>query len=215
MKVFFFNPNSDEKMAAAIQATAELYNPGALEIECRATPGAPEFIETYEDIAAAGPAMLRLFKEHEESSDAFVIACHYDPNLDALKKITCKPVVGIGEASIKTASMLGNKFSIITTESHSIPIHAELVRKYGLQNSLASVRAPKNDGESDLLSAAVEAVNQDKAEVIVLGCAGMTGLDKKLQAELGIPVLDGVVCAMFITAGLARYGIHNTVTDYI
>jgi len=205
MKVFFINPNSDEKMTAAIQTTAEMYNPGSWDIECRATPGAPEFIETYEDMAAAGPAMLNLLKEHDAASDAFVIACHYDPNLDALKKLATKPVVGIGEASIKTASMLGHKFSILTTDYHSIPIHAELVRKYGMYDSLASIRAPEIGSNGDLLAASAAAVNQDKAEVIVLGCAGMTGLDKKLQAELGVPVLDGVVCALFIAVGLARY----------
>jgi len=154
MKVFFINPNSDEKMTAAIQTTAEMYNPGSWDIECRATPGAPEFIETYEDMAAAGP---------------------------------------------------GHKFSILTTDYHSIPIHAELVRKYGMYDSLASIRAPEIGSNGDLLAASAAAVNQDKAEVIVLGCAGMTGLDKKLQAELGVPVLDGVVCALFIAVGLARY----------
>jgi allantoin racemase len=40
-----------------------------------------------------------LLRENEDDFDAFVIACHDDPNLDAMKEITAKPVVGIGEAS--------------------------------------------------------------------------------------------------------------------
>ena len=52
---------------------------------------------------------------------------------------------------------------------------------------------------------AAPAVDEDMAEVIVLGCAGMTGLDKRLESELGVPVLDGVVCALIIASGLVKY----------
>jgi len=44
------------------------------------------------------------------------------------------------------------------------------------------------------------------AEVIVLGCAGMAGLDKRMEEKLGVPVLDGVVCALIIASGLVKYG---------
>lgn len=48
------------------------------------------------------------------------------------------------------------------------------------------------------------------AEVIVLGCAGMAGLDKRLQERLGAPVLDGVICALIIATGLAKYGVGTS-----
>ncbi len=38
----------------------------------------------------------------------------------------------------------------------------------------------------------------------------MTGLDKRLQEELGVPVLDGVICALIIAAGLVKYGISTS-----
>lgn len=41
-------------------------------------------------------------------------------------------------------------------------------------------------------------------EVICLGCAGMAGLDKRLEAELGVPVLDGVVSALKLMQALLR-----------
>lgn len=37
---------------------------------------------------------------------------------------------------------------------------------------------------------------EDRAEAIVLGCAGMTDLTEFLSARHGLPVLDGVVCAL-------------------
>jgi allantoin racemase len=215
MKILIINPNSDLEMTAAIERSAERYAAGEFEVVCKPTPGAPEFIETYEDQLKAAPGMLQLVRENEDAFDAFVVACHCDPNLDALKEISWKPVVGIGEASIKIASMLGHRFSVISTDSHSIPSKEALVRKYHLQDLLASVRAPGDEmmsysDEEQYLQIAKSALEEDRAEVIVLGCAGMAGLDKRLQEELGAPVLDGVVCALIMAVGLAKYGVSTS-----
>jgi allantoin racemase len=181
---------------------------------CKSTPGAPTFIETYQDQLQAAPGMIRLIEENEAHFDAFIIACHCDPNLDAMKEATRKPVVGIGEASMKIATMLGHRFSVLSATSHSIPGKEDLINKYHIQESLASVRTPlyrRGIGrEQAHLEAGRSCVEEDMAEVIVLGCADMTGLDKFLQAELGVPVLDGVVCALIIASGLARYKVSTS-----
>jgi len=135
--------------------------------------------------------------------------------LDVVKEITKKPVVGIGEASMKLASMLGHRFSVVSTARHSIPNKEALVRKYHLQDMLASVKAPADDmvgcgDEEKTMQAARAAVEEDMAEVIVLGCAGMAGLDKRIQEALGVPVLDGVICALIIAEGLVRYGVSTS-----
>ncbi|MFX1507741.1 MAG: aspartate/glutamate racemase family protein [Promethearchaeota archaeon] len=211
MRILIINPNSDPAMTEAIQKTANSFISENYEVKCKLTPGAPKFIETYEDELQAAPGMIQLIREGEDF-DAFIVACHDDPNLDAIKEITTKPVIGIGEASMKMASMLGHRFSVVSTSKHSIPIKEELVRKYHLQNVLASVKAPDEDmkkynEERMYLEVAKLAVEKDMAEVIVLGCAGMTGLDKYLQKALNVPVLDGVVCALIITMGLLKYGV--------
>jgi allantoin racemase len=215
MRIFIINPNSDPRMTALIQQSAEDYASDRFEVVCRPTPGAPLFIETYEDMLQAAPGMIQLLRENEEEFDAFVIACHSDPNLDAMKEITTKPVVGIGEASMKLASMLGHSFSVVTTMSHSIPNKEAQVKKLFLQDVLASVRAAPEGmaGASDeekYLCAAQMALEEDMAEVIVLGCAGMAGLDRRLTEKLGAPVLDGVVCALIIATGLAQRGISTS-----
>ncbi len=61
--------------------------------------------------------------------------------------------------------------------------------------------------EEKYLQTARLAIEEDRAEVIVLGCAAMTGLDKPLQKKLGVPVLDGIVCALIIASGLVQYGV--------
>jgi allantoin racemase len=215
MKILIINPNSDPEMTSVIQRSAQEYASAEFEVVCKSTPGAPFFIETYEDVLQAAPGMIRLLREDEDQFDAFVIACHNDPNLDAMKEMTTKPVVGIGEASMKIASMLGHRFSVVSTMKHSIPNKETQVSKLHLEGVLASVKAPPEEmaGASDeekYLRAAQLALEEDMAEVIVLGCAGMSGLDKRLSAKLGAPVLDGVVCALILAAGLVRYGVSTS-----
>lgn len=215
MRILIINPNSDLEMTAAINRTARDYAAGDFEVDCLPTPGAPRFIETYEDELIAAPGMIRLLRDHHDHADAFIIACHCDPNLDALKEIGRKPVVGIGETSMKIASMLGHRFSVLSATLHSIPHKDDLVRKYHLEGILASVRAAGEGagmpvGRDGYIQAARRAVDEDGAEVIVLGCAGMTGLDRVIQERLGVPVLDGVVCGLIVASGLAKYGVSTS-----
>ena len=215
MKILLINPNSDLDMTATIQSAAENFAAGEFEVVTELTPGAPKFIETYEDQVKAAAGMIKLVRENESTFDAFIIACHCDPNLDTIKEITKKPVVGIGEASMKLATMLGHRFSVVSATSHSTPNKEALIRKYHLQGQLASVRSPVDENlasslEEKFLEASRWAINEDKAEVIVLGCACLTGLDKKLQEKLGVPVLDGVICALIIAVGLVKYGVSTS-----
>ncbi len=215
MKILIINPNSDPEMTKAIQTSAEDFAGGNYDVKTLLTPGAPRFIETYEDKIKAAPGMIRLIRDNEEKYDAFINACHCDPNHDAMKEVTGKPVVGIGEASMKIATMLGHSFSVVSTAKHSIPNKETLIKQYGLQNSLASVRAPEEEDtsrklEDIFMETSRAAVEEDMAEVIVLGCAGLTGLDKSIQKKLGIPVLDGVICALIIAEGLVRYRVSTS-----
>lgn len=215
MKIMIINPNNDLEMTKAIQRSADNYAKGDFKVVCKPTPGAPKFIETYEDKAKAAPGMIELVRNNEDEFDAFIIACHCDPNIDLMKEITKKPVVGIGEASMKMASMLGHSFSVVSTDKHSIPNKEAVIRKYHLENVMASVRAPENEmcncsEEDKFLEAAKLAIEEDMAEVIVLGCAGMAGLDRSMEEKLGVPVLDGVVCSLIIVSGLVKYGVSTS-----
>ena len=211
MKILIINPNSSVEMSAAIQNVAEIYANGDFEVKTVPTPNASEYIDYYIDQAIAAPGMMQIVKENEAEYDAFIVACHCDPNLDLLKQITDKPVVGIGEASMKLATMLGHSFSVVSAGKHSIPNKRALIHKYGLDNDCASVRGPKDDFddptvEGPYMNAAQIAMEEDLAEVIVLGCAGFAGMSEKMSAELGVPVLDGVVSALIIATGLVKAG---------
>lgn len=215
MKIFIINPNSDARMTDAILAAAAEYAWDDFEVVCESAPGAPGFIETYEDAAAAAPGMIELVKANRQTCDGFIVACHSDPNLDVIKEISSKPAVGIGEASMKLASMLGHRFSVLSDNQHSIPNKEALARRYHLEGMLASVRAPEKgmdnlEEEEKYYRTARIALEKDGAEVIVLGCAAMTGMDRSLRKRLKVPVLDGVVCALIIVSGFIKCGLSTS-----
>ena len=107
-----------------------------------ATPGAPQYIDTCMDAAKALSGMLTLVEQWEEKADAFIIACHCDPNLTVLREVSAHPVLGIGESSMKMATMLGHKFSVVSTGERGIPNKEANIRAYGLEPFTASLRAP-------------------------------------------------------------------------
>ncbi|MFC1661326.1 aspartate/glutamate racemase family protein, partial [Gemmatimonadota bacterium] len=215
MRVLIINPNSDPEMTAAIQESARAFSAGRFEVDTLPTPGAPRFLETYADKVQSGPGMMEVLRANRADYHAFVVACHSDPNLDAAKEATRKPVIGIGEASMKLASFLGHSFSVVTTHQHSVPGKLNQARRYHLQDQIVSVRAPdvgeENLDDLDLfLELSRRAVKEDGAEVIVLGCAGLSGMDRKIQEALDVPVLDGVVCALILAAGFTEYGVGTS-----
>jgi len=210
-RILVINPNSSLEMTEAIHRNACAFAGNDMDIVTVPTPGTSPFIATYEDHALAAPGMITLLRENQDAFDAFVIACHGDPNIDLMKEITTKPVVGIAEASMKMATMLGHSFSVIAPVERTVPNKKALIDKYGLARDMASVRPASIEKEPDeagrLIAAGRRAVEDDMAEVLVLGCAGFAGLDKRMERELGVPVLDGVICALIIASGLVKYGV--------
>jgi allantoin racemase len=212
MRILVINPNSDPTMTRTIERAAKSYARDRFQVLCLPTHGAPHFIDSYLDELQTAPGMLELLRQHEELVDAIVVACMDDPNLDALKEASRKPVVGIAEAAMKIASMIGHRFSILSTSKASVANHQVLARKYLLQDALASVRYPgadelELDPEEQYLRTGRAALEQDMAEVLVLGCAGLADLAGRLEQELGVPVLDGVICGLILAEGMARAGV--------
>jgi allantoin racemase len=222
MRILLVNPNTSEEFTHRIQAIAEKYAlPTTLAVAKNPTSGPRSIESIYDEILSAAPT-LQLVIDEPDPVDAVVIACYSDhPTIYALREILDVPVLGIAEASMYMACMLGNRFSVVTTNREWEPLLWDAVRHYGLAERCASVRTtgmPVLALESSspeetyrmILSAARQARDVDGAEVICLGCAGMTGLDKRLEADLDLPVVDGVVSALKLLEGMLAYGVRTS-----
>ncbi len=204
-RILAINPNSDLETCRSLEATIARFGGKDFTVDVRRLETAPLFIATYEDRVAAVDELCRLLRDCGGNYDAFIIACHADPNLELVREITGKPVVGIGEASMKIAASLGNGFAIISPSSKTKSRKYALAHKYHLGDFLKTVVVSNGDSGEDLLAAAQEALIVPGVDAIVLGCANYTGADGFIEDQLKIPVIDGFACALFMAAGLARY----------
>lgn len=221
MRILVINPNTTVAMTEKIGAAARRVAAAGTEIVAVNPASGPVSIEGYYDEAISVPGLLEVIGQRRDF-DAVIIACFDDTGLDAARCVTDRPVVGIGEAAYHMASMLSNKFSVVTTLARSVPALEHNLQKYGLAARCARVRSsevPVLDLEKpgseacDRISAEIgRAINEDRAEAIVLGCAGMTDLADQLARQHGVPVLDGVVCAVGLCEAMARLGLRTTRT---
>jgi len=219
MRILVINPNTTPSMTAKIGAAARSAAASGTEITAVNPADGPPSIEGYFDEVFAIPGLIGEMQKAPDM-DAYVIACFDDTGLDAARCLTPAPVIGIGEAAFHVASLVAGKFSVITTLARSIPAIEHNLVRYGLASRCARVRAADvpvldlevagSDAQSKISTEIGRAVAEDRAEAIVLGCAGMTDLAERLSADHGLPVIDGVACAVKLAENLVDLGLRTS-----
>ena len=175
-------------------------------------------IESAYDEAMCLSGLLPLVKKAEtEGYDAVILACFSDPGLEQAREIVNILVCGIQEIAVHVAAMMGAKFSILTLNAERVPSKQKDIYRYKLERGLASVRpiglsVAQSDEDPDLARARIKAVaktcaEEDGAEVVVLGCAGMAGYAEEVTRELGLVVIDPSSVALKVTEALVKTGI--------
>ncbi|WP_181708538.1 aspartate/glutamate racemase family protein [Chthonobacter rhizosphaerae] len=206
MKILVVNPNTTATMTeTAAHAARSVAAPGTEIVAVTAADG-PASIEGYYDEAFAVPGLIRAIREGAaDGADAAIVACFDDTGLDAARAFAAIPVVGLCEAALVTAGQIAKRISIVTTLSRSIVPIEDLVRRYGYAERVR-VRAsdvpvlaledPASGARAKLTAEIERALVEDRAEAIVLGCAGMADLARALSLQYGLPVVDGVAAAV-------------------
>jgi len=177
----------------------------------------PESLESFYDYQLAAFGVLRYMQRTKPEWDGILLACFGDPGLYALKEISSVPVIGIAEASLSMSLLMGQKFSLLVASEKAVPMMKDMVNQYGLTSRLASVvpigmsvldvEHDKDESLRRLLATGRRALEQG-AEVLILGCAGMTGLKSRMEEELGVPVIDPVECGYQVLEMMARQRIR-------
>lgn len=219
MRLLVINPNTTESMTDKIRTAASSAAAPGTEIIAVNPMSGPPSIEGHFDAAFAVPGVIDEIRK-AGPVDATVIACFDDTGLDAARCIGEAPVIGIGEAAYHMASLVAQRFSVITTLSRSVPIIEHNLDRYGLARRCSRVRAtdvavlelesPDSPARERISLEIARAIEEDAAEAIVLGCAGMADLAAMLAARHDLPVIDGVVAAVKMAEGLAGLGLRTS-----
>lgn len=219
MRLLVVNPNTSAEITEAIASAARRAAAPGTELVVVSAPFGPRYIATRGEHLIAAYATLTALAGHVAGCDGAVVAAFTDPGLWAAREALAVPVVGIAEAGMLTACLLGARFSILTTAGRLVPVFRELAETYGLASRLASVRALERspldvardprviaDGLAALGRAAVE---EDGADVLVLGGAPLGGMAAALSDRVGVPALDGVGCAVRHVEALVGMGVRK------
>ena len=186
----------------------------------------PESIESNYDKVLAGPYIMeKVMAAQEQGFDAVIIYCGSDPAIEAARECVNIPVIGPGKIAMLLTNDLAYNFSIISTLELSVPRDIEYVRTAGLDvTRLKSVRClnmPVSNVRDDLeasyqalLAAGRKAVTEDGAHALVLKCLGMAGLGRRLQSDLGVPVMDTAFVAIKYAELLVTLGLSHSRKSY-
>lgn len=211
MTIFIINPNSSQTVTDGIErAVAPIGATSGLDFQCRTLAEGPAGIETQGHVDGVVPPLLAHCAALESEASAFVIACFSDPGLAALREQSAHPVLGIAESAVLTSMTMGQRFGIVSILSRSIPRHMRFLGAMGVMDRLAG-DLPLELGVADLtdrdrtFARLVEVgrnLRRDRgADVVILGCAGMTAYRTNLEEELGCPVVEPCQAAAAMAVG--------------
>lgn len=182
-------------------------------IEITSIKEGPETVEQNLDEVLASPAILNEVREAEkEGVNAVIVDCALDPVLAALRESVRIPVVGAGQAAFVLAITLGERFSILAPLNSLIPAYRRRIREYGLEQHLASIRSISIEILDLLCQEAQEAfvregklaIEKDEADVLVLGCTGMSPIIPAIRERLDVPVIDPAAAAISLAETLIK-----------
>jgi len=221
MKILVLNPNTSRLVTEKIEKVIRIISRKDFDVVVDCIDHGPEVLESYYDEALATPyTIAKVEQANRDGFDAVVLAAFCDPGIEALKEISDIPIYGTEEAAFSAALMLGNKFAILTEKKEKESVKAQHVRKLGLESRFANVRAlgmgvvEIAEDERKVIRRAVELsqvmIDEDKAEVIIMGCASMAGYSQELEEKLHVPILDPVSVAYKMVEGLTELGIRHS-----
>ncbi|TPW28753.1 hydantoin racemase [Martelella alba] len=200
-RILVLNPNSSRKVTASIAlCLRDLAATTHHRIDCDQLPEAPLGIESDADVETVAPMVMERAKATD--ADALVISCFSDPGVEAVRKaVTHIPVIGIAEAGYYASLQLGRRFGVVSLGPASIARHARRIDELGITPRLAGDRSASltveesgDDGlaRDKVIQTGRLLAQEDSADVIILGCAGMGMQRPFLQAAIGLPVVDPV-----------------------
>src|SRR5437870_9838972 len=213
-RIRIINPNSNEAVTRGIdEAMAPLRFADGPEIICSTLAEGPFGIETQEHAESVALPLRRLV-EADNASDAFIIACYSDPGLHVCREGTTRPVFGIAECGVLTVLARAERFGVIAISQRSIARHRRYLLQMGLTDRLAGERplemsvAETASGEQTLrrmVDVGRQLRDEDRAEAVIMGCAGMARHRRPLEDALGIPVIDPTQAAVTMAFGALQF----------
>lgn len=213
MRILLINGNTTQAITDRCAGAARAAASSGTEIVAVTATHGPRIIGTRTENALAATSVIELLAANGNGCDAALIAVSFDTALDAAREAAPFPVVGMTEAALHAAAMLGGPIGFIGPLRRARGVYAETIARTGLTGRLAGYRVldmrPQDYADPAGLVAATaslanELIERDGAESIVVAGAALAGLIEKVQANVTVPVVDGIAAGVVLAEALAR-----------
>jgi allantoin racemase len=206
VKILLLNPNTTAEVTDLLYAAGHrVASAGTELVAVTAKRGVP-YIATRAEAQIGGAIALEMLAEAGNGFDAAIIAAFGDPGLFGARELFSFPVVGLAEAAMLTACMVGQRFSIVTFSRTLAPWYWECLAMHGLETRCTGIRAldesfqsisgVQAEKEDALVRIANLAVEQDDADAVILSGAPLAGLADKVMDRIPVPVIDPIAAAV-------------------
>ena len=219
MKILLINPNTTVDVTNRLTAAARAVAAPDTEIIPLTAPRGVPYINSRAEAALGAVTVMEMLAEHWQSADAAIIAAFGDPGLGGARELFPIPMVGLAEAAMLTACMLGRRFAIVSFTAAMGAWYRECVEGHGLLGRLASIRllsgsfahisSVQEEKADALVELAQRAVAEDEADVIILAGAPLAGLAALVRDRIPVPVVDGAAAALKQAEALAALGVRK------
>jgi Asp/Glu/hydantoin racemase len=213
MRILMLNPNTSRSVTDLIADAARAAAAPGTEIVPATAPRGVPYIATRAEAVLGGAVALEMLAELHGGVDAAVMAAFGDPALGGARELFPIPVVGLAEAGMLTACMLGARFAVVTFAQALEPWYRECVEWHRLERRCAGIRAlggafrsigeVQREKEDLLVELALRAVEEDRADAVVLAGAPLAGLAPRVADRVPVPVVDCVAAAVKQAEALA------------
>lgn len=214
MRILLVNPNMSTDMTDRMADIARrIAGPDVDIVPLTARSGFP-YIASRAEAQIAGGIAFDMIAENLAGADAVVMAAFGDPGLRGARELFDLPVIGMAEAAMLSAAMLGERFAIVTFSPVMRRWYLDCVHDSGLMGRCCGVRTPKAHPEdmasmretlrADLVALARQAIDEDGAEVIILGGAPLAGLAPEISDMVPAIVIDPIAAAVSQAIAMVR-----------
>ena len=214
MRILMINPNTSPSVTQRLESAARAVMSPGTSLEAVTAPTGVPYISTRSEALVGGLSVLEILAERHQEFDAAIVAAFGDPGLGAARELFDLPVVGLAEAGMLTACMLGGRFAIVTFAAALGPWYRECLAWHRLEDRCAGIHTLNDSFRS------IDDVQEEKAEhlvelahklaasgdvdVIVLAGGPLAGLASQIRERISVPLVDCAEAAMCQAETLAR-----------
>jgi allantoin racemase len=214
MRLLLINPNSSVHITERMAASARAALGAGDTLNAVTATGEPAVVRSAALLALADANAVALAGAHAPGHDALLLAISLDGAAPRLRaEHPGLAVLGMTEAAVADALAAGGPFGLLTLGEALVPLYRARVESIGAAAALVAIEAPElgaaflpaanglDAGGVDaavlagLLPAARRLVDAGAHSVVLAG-AVLCGYDAVLASALGVPVFDGVACAV-------------------